>query len=102
MTNRSLWVLPVIVISQTEEYNAVVILARCMAGRPDPLVESFMYTTEQKDKVILLTTGQLDSWRPDSKEVDAMTSASIMSESAKIAQTIAGKVLMLLDTQKSS
>jgi hypothetical protein len=102
VTNRSLWILPVIVISQTEEYNAVVILNRCMAGRPDPRVESFIDTTEQKDKVILLTTGQLDSWRPDSKEVDAMTSASIMSESAKIAQTIAGKVLMLLNTQKSS
>ena len=86
----------------TLEYNAVVILNRCMAGRPDPRVESFIDTTEQKDKVILLTTGQLDSWKPDSKEVDAMTSASTMSESAKIAQTIAGKVLMLLDTQKSS
>jgi len=84
------------------EYNAVVILNRCMAGRPDPRVESFIDTTQQKDKVILLTTGQLDSWKPDSKEVDAMTSASTMSESTKIARTIAGKVLMLLDTQKSS
>jgi len=83
----------------TLEYNAVVILNRCMAGRPDPRVESFIDATEEKDKVILLTTGQLDGWMPDAKEVDAITSASTMSESTHIAQTIVGKVLTLIETQ---
>ena len=82
----------------TVNYSAIVIINRCMAGRPDPRVESFIDNYEDKKKVILLTTGQLDSWRPDSTEVDAMTSASNMSESNRVARTISNKVQTIINT----
>ena len=80
-------------------FNAIVILNRCMAGRPDPRVETFIDELPDKDKVIVLTTGQLDSWRPDSTEVDAMTSASTMSTTSPIARSIADKVLEIIHSQ---
>ncbi len=80
-------------------FNAIVILNRCMAGRPDPRVETFIDELPDKKKVIVLTTGQLDSWRPDSTEVDAMTSASTMSTTSPIARSIADKVLNIIDSQ---
>ena len=80
-------------------FNAIVILNRCMAGRPDPRVETFIDELPDKNKVIVLTTGQMDSWRPDSTEVDAMTSASTMSATSPIARSIADKVLNIIDSQ---
>ena len=80
----------------TANYNAVVIINKCMAGRPDPRVESFIIDVQEKNKIVLLTTGVMESWKPDSSEIDAMTSASTMSESSFIAQTIVGKVLDLV------
>jgi len=46
--------------------------------------------------VIVLTTGRLDSWKPESSEVDAMTSASTMSETDKVARTIADKIMAII------
>ncbi len=80
-------------------YNAIVILNRCMAGRPDPRVETFIDELPQKNKVIVLTTGRLDSWQPDSTEIDAMSSASTMSATSPIARSIADKVLNIIDFQ---
>jgi hypothetical protein len=37
----------------TDDFNAIVILNRCMAGRPDPRVESFVDDIADKNKVIL-------------------------------------------------
>jgi hypothetical protein len=82
-----------------EEFNAIVILNRCMAGRPDPRVEIFIDELPDKNKVIVLTTGRLDSWQPDSTEIDAMTSASTMSATSPVARSIADKVLNIIDSQ---
>jgi hypothetical protein len=81
------------------DYSAIVIINRCMAGRPDPRVESFIDNVQDKNKVIILTTGRMDSWRPDSSAVDAMTSASIMSETTQISQKISSKVLTIINSQ---
>jgi hypothetical protein len=81
----------------TADYHAVVIINQCMAGRPDPRVEAFIDEVSQKNKVVLLTTGALSSWKPDASQVDAMTSASVLSESSTIAKSIVGKVLALID-----
>jgi hypothetical protein len=81
----------------TDDYHAVVIISQCMAGRPDPRVEAFIDEVSQKNKVVLLTTGALASWKPDSSQVDAMTSASRLSESSAVAQSIVGKVLALIN-----
>jgi hypothetical protein len=82
-----------------DDFNAIVILNRCMVGRPDPRVESFIDDIPDKYKVILLTTGRLDSWKPDSTKIDAMSSASAMSETAPIARTISDKVLDIIASQ---
>ena len=82
-----------------DDFNAIVIINRCMAGRPDPRVESFVDNTPDKNKVILLTTGRLDSWKPDSAEIDAMSSASSMSETAPLARSISDKVLDIIESQ---
>jgi hypothetical protein len=83
-----------------DDFNAIVILNRCMAGRPDPRVESFVDDLPDKHKLVLLTTGRLDSWKPDSPEIDAMSSASAMSESAPIARAISDKVLEIIETRR--
>ena len=56
----------------------------------------------QKEKVILLNTGRLDSWKPDSSRVDAMSSASTMSETTPLAQSIADKVIDIIESQEIS
>ena len=84
-----------------DDYNAIIIINRCLAGRPDPRVEAFIDNVQDKSKVILLTTGRLDSWEPESSVVDAMTSASTISESNAVARTIATKVLAVINSQKN-
>jgi hypothetical protein len=83
-----------------DNYRAIVIINACMAGRPDPRVESFIDTIQDKKKLVVLTTGRLDSWKPDSPEVDAITSASSMSESGVVARRIADKVLAIIKVQE--
>lgn len=84
-----------------DQYSAIVILNSCMAGRPDPRVESFIDDIPDKGKLVVLTTGRLNSWKPDSPEVDAITSASTMSETAAVARTIADKVRLIINSQKN-
>jgi uncharacterized membrane protein len=81
----------------TREFSAVVIINRALAGRPDPRVESYIDNEPQKNKIIILTTGILDAWKPDTEGVDAMTSASVISKSDKIAQKVVSKVLTLVE-----
>jgi len=81
----------------TREFSAVVIINRALAGRPDPRVESYIDNEPQKNKIIILTTGILDAWKPDTEGVDAMTSASVISKSDKIAQKVVSKVLALVE-----
>ena len=76
-------------------YDTIVIINKCMAGRPDPRVEDFVEGVEQKNKIVLLTTGRLESWKPESPDIDAMTSASTMSDSNRIARVIVDKVRSL-------
>ena len=84
-----------------DQYIAIVILNSCMAGRPDPRVESFIDDIPEKRKLVVLTTGRLDSWKPDSSEVDALTSASTMSETDAVAREIADKVRVIINSQKN-
>jgi hypothetical protein len=62
------------------DFSAVVIINRALAGRPDPRVESYIDYEPQKNKIILLTTGILDAWKPDTEGVDAMTLASVIKK----------------------
>jgi uncharacterized membrane protein len=85
----------------TRDFSAVVIINRALAGRPDPRVESYIDNEPQKNKIIILTTGILDAWKPDTEGVDAMTSASVISKSDKIAIKIVSKVLTLVDQKQN-
>ena len=84
-----------------DDYSAIVILNQCMAGRPDPRVEIFIDNIQAKNKLVLLTTGRLNSWKPESPEVDAITSASTMSETGVVARTIADKVMVIINSKKN-
>ena len=86
----------------TQDFNAIIILNKCMAGRPDPRVESFIDNVSDKEKLIILTTGRLDSWKPESLRVDAMTSASVMTQATTIGQSLAGKALEIIRSQQNS
>ena len=81
------------------EFSAVVIINKCMAGRPDPRVESFIDREPQKNKIIVLTTGIHDSWKPDAPGVDAMTSASVLDNSNQVAKSIVNRVLALINSK---
>ena len=83
----------------TEEFSAVVIINKSMAGRPDPRVESFIDRHPQKDKLIVLTTGIAGGWKPNNPDVDAITSASAMDQRDQIARSIVNKVLTLVNSQ---
>ena len=85
----------------TRDFSAIVIINRALAGRPDPRVESYIDYEPQKNKIIILTTGILDAWKPDTEGVDAMTSASVISKSDKIAKTIVKKVLAIVEQNKA-
>jgi uncharacterized membrane protein len=85
----------------TREFSAVVIINRALAGRPDPRVESYIDNEPQKNKIIILTTGILDAWKPDTEGVDAMTSASVIRKSNKIAKKIVSKVLALVEQNQN-
>ena len=84
----------------TDQYSVIIIINKSMAGRPDPRVESFIIDVQERNKIVLLTTGLMDSWKPESPEIDAMTSASTLSESSQIAQVIVGKVLGIIQVQR--
>ena len=83
----------------TEDYNAVILLNECMAGRPDPRVESFIDDAPEKEKLVVLITGRLDSWKPESPRVDAMSSASVMTQAPTIGQLIAKKAMAIIKSQ---
>ncbi len=83
----------------TEDYDAVILLNECMAGRPDPRVESFIDDAPEKEKLVVLITGRLDSWKPESPRVDAMSSASIMTQAPTIGQLIAKKAMAIIKSQ---
>jgi len=83
----------------TEDYDAIILVNECMAGRPDPRVESFIDDAPEKEKIVVLTTGRLDSWKPESHRVDAMSSASVMTQAPTIGQSIAEKALEIIRQQ---
>ena len=85
----------------TDEFSAIIIINRALAGRPDPRVESYIDYEPQKNKLIILTTGMLDAWKPDTEGVDAMTSASALDKSDKIANIIVNKVLAIVEQNKA-
>jgi hypothetical protein len=84
-----------------DQYCAIVLLNRCMAGRPDPRVEIFIDDIQDKTKLVVLTTGQLDSWKPASPEIDAITSASTMSQAGPLADKIAATVMEIIHSTLS-
>ena len=83
----------------TAEFSAIVIINRCMAGRPDPRVESFIDREPRKNRIIVLTTGVRDSWTPDTPGVDAMTSASVLDKSDQVARSIVERVLAMVNSR---
>ena len=80
----------------TSIYAGILLVNTCMAGRPDPRVEAFIDDFPAKEKLVVLTTGVRDSWTPKTAEVDAMTSASVLSDVPVVSRAIIDKLLSLL------
>ncbi len=60
-------------------------------------MESFIDREPRKNKIIVLTTGIQDSWKPDAPGVDAITSASVLDKSDQVAKSIVNRVLALIN-----
>jgi len=83
----------------TGNYQAVIIVNTCWAWRLNSHVRKFLKEVpeNEKGKIILFTTADSKSWRPKVTGVDAITSASKMSEAGRIADSIINKVRILLE-----
>ena len=80
------------------DYRAVVVLNTCWAWRVNSHVRKFLDKTpeSEKRKVILFTTANSRNWQPKVSGVEAITSASVMSEAGRIAYNIISSVRILL------
>ena len=79
----------------------LIFLSLCIWGCASPPVESYMDYEPRKNKLIILTTGMLDAWKPDTEGVDATTSASALNKSDKIAKIIVNKILAIIEQNKA-
>jgi hypothetical protein len=79
-------------------YDAIVIVNACIGWRPNPVVETFLEETEVRRNVVLLTTAH-SRCESRSAGVDALTSASMVSTSCAVAQSVVEKVQNLLAPQ---
>ena len=83
----------------TDNYQAIVIVNTCWAWRLNGHVRKFLKNTpdDERKKIVLFTTADSKSWQPELTGVDAITSASRMSEAGRIADSIINKVRILLE-----
>jgi hypothetical protein len=80
-------------------YQAIVIVNTCRAWQLNGQVRRFLKNipVNEKRKIVLLTTANSKNWHPKLPEVDAITSASKMSEAGDVAQYIINRVELLFD-----
>ncbi len=86
----------------TENYEAIVIVNTCWAGRLNRHARKFLKNVQEKEKIILLTTAIGEDWKPKAVKVDAVTSASKMNKADAIADLIIDKVQILLAKKTGS
>lgn len=82
-----------------QAYGAVVILNTAMGWTVDIPVERFLEKYGQMDTIIVLTTADGGDVFPDleNRNVDAMSSASVMDQAGTLADTIIAKIDRLMD-----
>ena len=82
-----------------EDYDAMVLINRCVAWGMDPDVDGFLKDLDNYDTVIVLTTSGDGNWLPDTTErdFDAISSASKRALVDETAGMILGRVLPLLE-----
>jgi len=80
------------------EYDAVVIVNRCVAWGMSPKVESFLERSEDHAHMIVLTTSGDGAWMPDKKgrNFDAIASASVKADINIVADKISAQIHVLL------
>ncbi len=81
-----------------KDYSAVVILNTAMGWTVDVPVEKFLKKYGMMDSVIVLTTADGGDVLPDleNRNIDAMSSASVMDQVGPLAETIIAKVERLI------
>lgn len=82
-----------------DNYQAIIIVNTCWAWRLNGHVRKFLKNTsdDERKKIVLFTTANSKSWRPKLTGVDAITSASKMSEVEHITNSIINRVRILLE-----
>lgn len=84
-----------------DNYQAIVIVNTCWAWRLNGHVRRFLSEVHgnERKKIVLLTTAASGSWHPKLTDVDAITSASMMTEAGCIADNIINRVRILLEPE---
>jgi len=84
-----------------EDYDAVVLINRCVAWGMDPDVDGFLKHLDSFENVIVLTTSGDGHWLPDTtkRNFDAISSASERALVDETADEILARVLPLLEEQ---
>jgi hypothetical protein len=82
-----------------EDYDAVVLMNRCVAWGMDPHVDGFMKQQDSYDNIIVLTTSGDGGWLPDTttRDFDAISAASKHALVDETAGEIVDRVLALLE-----
>lgn len=86
--------------SDASDYNVVLIMDTCMAwGGFNPSMKSFMENKENRKKTVLLITAGDPHWNYSYKEVDAVTSASVVENQEAVFARITNQINGIINVQ---
>lgn len=80
------------------DYDAVVVINTCLAWGLDRDVQGFLDRQSRYDHILVVTTSGKGDWLParTNQDVDAISSASTLSEAGGVAGNIAAKIYAIL------
>ena len=81
---------------RAKDSKAVIILCAVNMGRLHPKAAAFIGDKDNLPRTMLVATSRNGKWKPANEAVDAVSSASVSSETDELAKKIAAKVKPLL------
>jgi hypothetical protein len=80
-------------------YGAIVLMTTCISWGMDPATQSFLEKHGELSNIIVLITSGGGDWKPDMKDgrFDAITSASVIEDAARVAGEILARIRALLE-----
>lgn len=91
-------------IGDVDRYTAIILMTKCTTWEMDPKTQSFLKKNQELSNVVVLTTSGDGDWKPDveGKKLDAITSASVMTDADSIAEEILEKVRTIIRAEACS